>query len=317
MTHKTYAYYPGCSLQHRSHAYEVSNNAIAKALGFELVEIDDWNCCGATEMFSLNRLPAYSLIARNLALAEEAGSEEVVAACSLCFLNLAKTDQHMKKFAKVEHEVNQALAAGKLHYDPGSVRVRHLLELVLTDYGLDAIKECTKRPLYGLSLAPYYGCLLARPNSVFDNTEQPIAMDRLIEALGAKAAPFSMKTYCCGGHMTQISEATALEMIHKIVKNAADGGADAIVTVCPMCQLNLDVYQGYANQLFETEFEIPVMFFSQLVGLAMGFAPKDLGFGQEFISFSPLLEKIQEIPPAKVKPERRSKQALPMPVMPE
>ena len=142
-------------------------------------------------------------------------------------------------------------------------------------------------------------------------------MDAMFEALGAKATPFSLKTYCCGGHMTQISEDTALEMIHHIVKNAAESGADALVTICPMCQLNLDVYQGSANKLFETEFEIPVLFFTQAIGLALGLTPKELGFGQEFVDAAPLIGKIQEVPPPRAKPERRSKQALPMPIMPD
>ena len=314
---KSYPYYPGCSLQHRSHAYQQSIEAVVGALGINLVEMDDWNCCGATEYFSVNRLPAYSLVARNLALAADSGANELVVPCSACYLNLHKTDKNMGLYPTLNENVNKALGAGNLQYEPGTIHVRHLLEMVLTDVGLDRLKDRTRRPLYGLNLAAYYGCLVARPDAVFDSTEQPTVMDGLFEALGAKATPFSLKTYCCGGHMTQISEETALEMIHRIVKNAADSGADALVTICPMCQLNLDVYQGAANKLFETEFEIPVMFFTQVIGLALGMAPKELGFGQEFVDATPAIAKIQEVPPPRAKPERRAKQALPMPIMPE
>jgi heterodisulfide reductase subunit B2 len=317
MTSKTYTYYPGCSLQHGNHAYEVANRAVAKRLGLELVEVEDWNCCGATEYMSLNRLPAYALIARNLAQAADSGAEEVVAPCSACFLNLHKTDKQMKQFPELAEKVNQALEAGNLHYDPGTLHVRHLLEAIITDVGYDELKAQTKRPLYGLKLAPYYGCLVARPDSVFDSTEQPTAMDHMLEALSAEVPPFSLKTFCCGGHMTQISEETALEMIHRIIHNAVKSGADAIVTICPMCQLNLDLYQGYANQLFDTDYEMPILFFTQAIGLAMGISPKDLGAGQEFVSMDPVVEKIQDVPPPKPRRQRRSKKELPMPIMPE
>ncbi|MBN2304459.1 MAG: CoB--CoM heterodisulfide reductase iron-sulfur subunit B family protein [Anaerolineae bacterium] len=317
MSQKTYTYYPGCSLQHGNHAYEVSNRAVAKALGFELAEIDDWNCCGATEYFSLNRLPAYALVARNLARAADGGATEVVAPCSACFLNLYKTDKHMKLYPKLNDQVNEALGAGNLSYKPGTLKVRHLLEMIITDVGFDMLKDRTRRPLYGLNFAPYYGCLIARPDNVLDSTEQPTLMDQMIEVLGAKATDFHLKTFCCGGHMTQISEETAYGMIHRIIKNAVDSGADAIVTICPMCQMNLDVYQGYANDMFGTKYEIPVMFFTQVIGLALGLSPRELGFGQEFVNMSGLIDKIQSSPPPKAKAARRPKEALPMPVMPE
>jgi heterodisulfide reductase subunit B len=317
MTASRYPYYPGCSLQHRSHAYQQSTEAIARSLGFELAEIDDWNCCGATEYFSVNRLPAYALVARNLALAADQGAEEIVVPCSACFLNLHKTDKNMKLYPELGSKVNKALAAGNLHYEPGTVKVRHLLEMILTDIGIDRLKERTRRPLYGLKLAPYYGCLVARPDSVFDSTEQPTAMDRMLEALGAQVVPFSLKTFCCGGHMTQISEETALDMIHRIVKCAADSGADALVTLCPMCQLNLDVYQDAANRFFETNYQVPVLFFTQVIGVALGLTARELGFGQEFVDARVALNKIQDVPPPRATPARRPKNALPMPAMPE
>lgn len=317
MSPQSYAYYPGCALQHRSHAYEIAALAVARKLGLELNELDDWNCCGATEYFSINRLPAYALVARNLARAEQAGAKELVAPCSACFLNLSKTDKHLQKHPKLADKVNQALAAGNLHYDPGTVRVRHLLEVITTDFGMDRLKELATRPLYGVKLAAYYGCLVARPNMVFDCAEQPTTMDHMIEAVGAEAIPFSLKTFCCGGHMTQISATTALGMIHKIIKSAVEGGADALVTICPMCQLNLDVYQDQANQLFETHYRMPIMYFTQVLGLAFGYSLKELGGGQEFVGMESVVERIQDTPIPKARRERRSKHALPLPIMPD
>ena len=194
MNGTSYVYYPGCALQHRSHAYEVSNQAVARILGIELAELDDWNCCGATEYFSVNRLPAYTLVARNLALAEQTGATELVVPCSACFLNLHKTDSHLQRFSSLEQKVNHALEAGELHYTPGSIHVRHLLEVVLEDIGVERLKQAAKRPLYGLKLAAYYGCLIARPDGVLDDAEQPVIMDSLLEALGAQPVPFSLKT---------------------------------------------------------------------------------------------------------------------------
>lgn len=317
MTSRSYLYYPGCALQHRSHAYEVANQAVAAELDIELVELDDWNCCGATEYFTINRLPAYALVARNLALAAGQDGGDLVAPCSACFLNLYKTDRHMKQYPALAAKVNKALDAGNLHYEPGTVRIRHLLEAIITDIGLDELRARVRRPLYGLNLAAYYGCLIARPYPVFGSPEQPTMMDRLLEALGANVVPFSLKTYCCGGHMTQISEESAFEMIHRLIKNAAESGADALVTICPMCQLNLDIYQDAANKHYETNYYVPAMFFTQTIGLALGLAPDQLAFGQEFVSFAALIEKIQDAPPPRTKPERRPKQALPMPAMPE
>ena len=307
-----YMYYPGCSLKATSRAYGVSTEQVAKALGLTLQEIKDWNCCGATEYFSIEMLPAYSLVARNLALAAAEGSE-LIAPCSLCFLNLHKTDHNMKKHEKLNQQVGQSLKAGGLAYEPGSVRVRHLLNAIVEDVGFDAIKEKVKKPLQGLRLAPYYGCLITRPYSDY-SAEQPVHMDELIKTLGAEAVDYPTKTDCCGGHMTQISEETAYELIHRILKSAQDARADAIVTACPMCQLNLDAYQPQVNRMFNTKFDIPILYFTQVMGIALGLDGKALGIGSEIVSAGPVLKKIGQKPAAKPKkPKRRDKKALPMP----
>lgn len=307
-----YAYYPGCSLKASSKAYEQANERVAEVLGLTFQEIDDWNCCGATEYFSLNSIPAYSLVARNLSLAAKQGQPDLVAPCSACYSNLRKTDQYMRKEPDLSKKVNQALAAGGLHYEPGTLRVRHLLDVICEDVGPDAIAERVTQPLKGLRLAPYYGCLLTRPDSAY-NPEYPTHLDTLLSALGATVVDFPMKTHCCGGHMTQISEGTAYELIRRIVHNADEYRADIIVTICPMCQLNLDAYQPQANRYFGTAYSIPVLFFTQMMGLAFGLKPKDLGLGSEIVSATPALSKIGEEEPQQYQPKRRDKRALPMP----
>ncbi|GAB4447219.1 MAG: CoB--CoM heterodisulfide reductase iron-sulfur subunit B family protein [Anaerolineae bacterium] len=316
-----YGYYPGCSLERNALAYHESAMAVADVLGLEFEEIEDWNCCGATEYMSIDLLPAFALITRNLALAAEQtgnGGPHLVAPCSACFLNLSKADRYLRDSPKLAGQVNEALAAGGLHYEPGSVRVRHLLDILVNDVGFEAVADKVTKPLYDLRVAPYYGCLVVRPvrKTPFDDPEYPTSLDRLMRTVGAKVVDYPLKAQCCGGHMTQIKELTALEIIRRLLKNAADYEADAIVTLCPMCQLNLDAYQDNVNKHFGTSYQIPILYFTQLVGLAFGLPAKKLGFGKEFVNARPALAKIGVAPPPKAKKERPSEKALPMPVMP-
>jgi heterodisulfide reductase subunit B len=318
-----YAYYPGCSLTHSAEPYDLSTKAIAAPLGLSLEEIDDWNCCGATEYISINKNAAYALVGRNLALAARQGvSHDVVAPCSACFLNLRKVDHYMGKYPELAEKTNAALAAGDLHYEPGSMHVRHLLDVVVEDVGYEALKTHVVRPLDGLRVAPYYGCLIVRPQwnggSVDPrgiDPEYPTHLDRLLRTLGAEVVDFPLKTHCCGGHMTQISADTAYELIRRLLHNASEYEADLIVTACPMCQLNLDAYQAQVNRHFGTEFHLPVLYFTQMIGLAMGLTPANLGIGREVVSAAAALRKIgQEAPAAPAAPRRkRDDKALPMP----
>jgi heterodisulfide reductase subunit B len=314
-----YAYYPGCSLTRSAEPYDLSAKAIAAPLGLSLEEIDDWNCCGATEYISINKNAAYALVGRNLALAAQQGvSTDLVAPCSACFLNLRKVDHYMDKYPAVRERTNAALAAGNLHYEPGSLHVRHLLDVVVEDVGYEALQTRVVRPLDGLRVAPYYGCLIVRPqwNGAEVDTEYPTHLDRLLRTLGAEVVDFPLKTHCCGGHMTQISADTAYELIRRLLHNASEYEADIIVTACPMCQLNLDAYQAQVNRHFGTDFHLPVLYFTQMIGLAMGMAPADLGIGREIVSAAAALGKIGQAAPASpaAAPRRkRDDKALPMP----
>jgi len=323
MTHR-YAYYPGCSLEKNARAYHVSAMVVAEKLDIELTEVPDWNCCGATEYFAIAALPAYALVARNLALAEsmptKGDGRHLVAPCSACFLNLSKTDHYMTESPDLAAQVNEALAAGGLHYDPGSVFVRHLLDVIVDDIGYETVMDRVEKPLFGLRVAPYYGCLVTRPdyNHIHNEPEHPFCLDDLLSALGATVIDYPVKTACCGGHMTQISEDTALELIRRLLKSAADYNADIIVALCPMCQLNLDGYQAQVNKHFGTDYHIPILYFTQVMGLAFGATPEEVGIGKEFVDARPALAKIQEELPdggEKRRKRRPPKQALPMPGM--
>jgi heterodisulfide reductase subunit B len=306
-------------------AYQLSLMAICEPLGLELEEIQDWNCCGATEYVSLSLTPAYALIGRNLALAagQANGTRTVVAPCSACYLNLAKADHYMKERPTLNQKVNTALAAGQLHYDPGTLTIRHLLDVLINDVGLDRIRAKVVRPLTGLRVAPYLGCMVPRPDYEhrWSSHDYPTELDRLLKALGAEVIDFPLKTHCCGGHMTHISPGVAFELIRRLLHTAAEYRADLMATLCPMCQLNVDGYQGETNRYFHTTYRMPIVFFTQLIGLAFGLEPKALGFGKELVSADAALARVgveppPPAPPTGERPRRGKPEGLPMPAMP-
>ncbi len=319
-----YLFYPGCSMEASARAYNVSLMAICETLDLELEEIHDWNCCGATEYLGISLTPAYALISRNLALAAKQanGSHTVVAPCSACYLNLSKADHFMLERPSLGEKVNLALEAGGLHYMPGSLEIRHLLDVFINEIGLDTIKSKVVKPLAGLRVAPYLGCMVPRPDYEhrWSDHEHPNELDNLLKALGAEVIDFPLKTHCCSGHMPQISPSTAFELLRRLIHSAAQYNADLMVTVCPMCQMNLDAFQHEMNRFYRTNYHMPIVFFTQLIGLAFGIKAAELGFGKELVDPRPALDRIGvEIPVSeetKARPKRTKKTGLPMPIMP-
>lgn len=272
---KYYAYYPGCSSDATAAGLGISAQAIAKPLDIELIELEDWNCCGSTPYGSLDELESIALVARNLALAEKTGLD-MVTPCSSCFVTLTKTNLHLKEHRQLMSQVNEALAVANLEYN-GNVRVRLLLEVLINDITPETITAKVKRPLNGLKVAPYYGCQEARPNYGFDNPSFPQSLDRLVESLGADVVPYPLKNHCCGGALVISEEDLALELMHKLLANAVNSGAQCITTPCPLCQTNLDAYQSRVNSKFKTNYNLPILFFTQLMGVAFGLNSEDLG----------------------------------------
>jgi len=320
-----YILYPGCAMESSARAYYDSLKAITDIIGLDLQEIEDWNCCGATEYLGIKLTPAYALISRNLALAAQQadGTRTVVAPCSACYLNLAKADYYMQEQPVLGQHVNEALAAGGLSYAPGSLDIRHLLDVLVYDVGLDTIKSKMVRPLTGLRVAPYLGCMVPRPDydHRWSEHEYPVELDLLLNALGAEVIEFPLKTECSGGHMTQISPDTAFELIRRLVSAADSHQADLMATLCPMCQMNLDAYQSETNKYFGTSFRMPVIFFTQLMGLAFGLEAKDLGFGLELVSARNALAKIgiehpAEVPVGTARPKKDGSLPMPAPLPP-
>ena len=287
-----YLYYPGCSAEATGKAYDASSRAMMDKLGVELVELDDWNCCGATSYFSVRELDSFAIAARNLAIAQEMGDDELCVICNACYTTLAKTNRYMAEDPHVFEAVQGALGAVGRSYD-GNVKVRHVVDILINDVGVEAIAERVTRRLTGLRVAPYYGCQFSRPMGSFDDVQVPTTMDRLFEAMGADViTEFDAKTDCCGGMMMLTREDAALRLCHELLVAARQYRADVIVAACPLCEMNLEGYQPRVNKAYGTDFNIPVMYFTQLAGLALGADPKQLAIDKQVVSCASVLAAI-------------------------
>jgi heterodisulfide reductase subunit B len=279
-----YLYYPGCSLHSTGKAYAESVLSVFKALEIPLSELDDWNCCGATSYFSIDETQAFALATRNLELAENQcgnGTANLVAPCAACYLVLTKTQHYLTQYPDIKEKVNQALDKVGLHYE-GKTRVRHPLDVLVNDYGLDKIGRQVKNPLKGLKVACYYGCQVVRPFATFDDAMYPTTMDRLTKVLGAEPIDWPLKTRCCGGSLTGTIQEAGLRLSRALLKDALRRGADVIITCCPLCQHNLECYQGRINRKMGERISIPVLYFTQLMGVALGLSEKELGIQRLF-----------------------------------
>lgn len=279
---RAYSYFPGCSLERMASAYHVSTVETARRLDVDLKELEDWNCCGATAYFHVDELLAHTLCARNLAMAEQEG-RDLVAPCSGCYKNMYSTNAHMKKDPDLAEHINNALEADGLRFS-GTIRVRHLIQVLVEDVGLGEIARRVTRPLSGLRVAPYYGCQVLRPRKDHEDVEQPRFFEDLLEAVGAVPVDYPPRLRCCGGSLIVTNRRAALAMVRDLLQSAAERQADVVATVCPLCQINLECYQRHVNRTFGTGFAVPILYFTQLVGLALGIPPQRLGIGTELVS---------------------------------
>jgi heterodisulfide reductase subunit B len=287
-----YSYFPGCSCSAEggARAYSRSIQETSRALGIELFELEDWNCCGSTPSSSINELGAFCLATRDLAIAEKAGLD-MITPCSACYVIFNRTNTYLKQYPHLKAQVDEAISTGGMAYR-GTVRVRHILEMMVNDVGYEIIKSKVKKSLNGMKIAPYYGCQIVRPKLGFDKTEQPQSLDKLIVSLGGMPVPFSLKAQCCGGSLIITEEDLALSLIRKLLDDAVANGAECLITVCPLCQTNIDAYQSSVNRKFKTNFKLPVLFFTQLIGLALGVDPKALGLNTNIVSPDSIIDRI-------------------------
>lgn len=276
-----YSYYPGCAQHGTAVDYRMSVNAVFSRLGIELEEIQDWNCCGALHVPDKNIRVALS--ARTLA---SAGGLDMTTPCNLCFSNLMRANTSLED-SSLKNRINEALTR---KYD-GNTKVKHLLEVVVKDLGLSKLEEQIRLPLK-IKAVPYYGCLLTRPENKFDSPENPSSLDKLIASLGAEPVKYYYKTKCCGGPILLTNEELALGLAKDLLLMAKESGADCMVVTCPMCHLQLDAKQKAVESKFNIRFELPVIYFTQLIGLALGFSPKELGLDKHLVSTDKLIAKM-------------------------
>lgn len=285
-----YTYFPGCSASDGgAKAYNWSARAVSKSLDVELVELEDWNCCGSTPSGSIDELGAFCMATRDLALAEKKGLD-MVTPCSACHVIFNRTNTYLNGYPLFKARVDEALAAGDLEYH-GTVKVRHLLDVLTNDVGYDTIESRVKKPLTELKVAPYYGCQVVRPRFGFDDPESPQSLDNLITSLGGVPVPFPLKARCCGGSLIISEEDVALDLIHKLLESASINGAECLVTVCPLCQTNLDAYQSRVNKKFKTNYNLPILFFTQLMGIAYELDESDIGLKTSIVPAEKILAK--------------------------
>jgi len=286
-----YIYYPGCSLEGTAVEYNISTQAMIRALDIELVELEDWTCCGATAAEAVGRMIALALPARNLAMAERMDlGADILVPCSACYLNLKKVAEKTRTDAVLLKNINEILDADGLGYR-GTATVRHLLDVMSRDIGPDALKERLKKPFSGLSIAPYYGCQCLRPYPVFDDPEKPTSMAPILNAVGASVFDWKMGSKCCGASMMNTKPEVAIDLIVSLLRGAK--GADAVVTVCPMCQMNLEAYQKRASRKAGEDLTISILYLPQLVGLALGLSERDVRLDLNLSVTDPFLKKLR------------------------
>ncbi len=280
----SYAFFPGCSMEGTAHDYQKSSLAVCKMLGLELPEIPDWICCGSTSAHQTEPLLALALPAKNLIAAK---GKTVAVGCAACYSRLKTANHEIAGDAQTRKTV--AAIVGK-DYD-GKTEVLHLLEILARDVGMKKIAEVVKKPLKGLKLVTYYGCLLSRPPEVtrFDDPENPTLMDQVLEAAGATIREWPHKTECCGAGYSITDVSIVKRLTREILAMAKAAGADCIATACPLCQLNLDLRQKDTEKASGETFNLPVFYFTQLLGLAFGLSRKELGLRSLVVSPNKLL----------------------------
>lgn len=276
-----FSYYPGCSLHATGLEYDASTRAVFEALGAKLVELEDWVCCGASSAHSTSGELALSLPAINLALAQEAAHGDLVAPCAACFNRSKAADYALRN----DPAKRKAIEAAVDFSFTGDVHVRNPLDVVINDIGLDSVTAKVTRPLKGLKVVSYYGCLLVRPPRLmeFDNPEHPVVMNRILQTVGADVKEWSYAVDCCGGSASLPRVDIATKLVTGLVEHAREAGAEAIVTACPLCQMNLEMRQANRPQA-------PIFYFTELMGLAFGMPEVGAWMGKHLIEPTAVLK---------------------------
>ncbi|MEN8213580.1 MAG: CoB--CoM heterodisulfide reductase iron-sulfur subunit B family protein [Pseudomonadota bacterium] len=295
MATREYSFYPGCSSQKgaSSSNYLVSVETMCEELDIKLNTIPDWNCCSASIGYAGGgELPRLTLSARNIALSEEHNpDQEIVATCAACWLATKEAAERLHDDQDMMAEANVALAEAGLKLT-NETPIKHMAEVLVEDIGFDAITAKVTKPLEGLKIAGYVGCQTNRPFGIAgESFENPVYLDKMVDALGADSVPdYEKKVQCCGGALAFSEPEKSQEMIKGILESAYDHGADMIVTPCPVCQMNVEVYQGQINDAHGTKFDMPVLYYSQLMSVAFGRSASDAALNGQVIKAKQLEE---------------------------
>ena len=272
-----YAFFPGCVLESAAKEDYMATKAVAKRLGIQIEEINGWTCCGASHVQDIEPLTTLATNARNIAIAEEQGLD-ILTVCNTCTLMLRETKKELDENATKRTEVNNMLAQIGKEYK-GTSNITHFLWVLIRDYGLDKLRTQVIKPLTGLRVAEYYGCHILRPQETmdFEDYQLPTSLFDLITAIGATPIDFSRKLDCCGFHAVYPAHDSVMQMTGSINADAVKEGADCVVTPCPLCQMQLDMFQKEAEQTVSKGKDMPILHMSQLIGLALGISPKEMG----------------------------------------
>jgi heterodisulfide reductase subunit B len=289
------SYFPGCTLNTTGKGFDNAVRASAAAVGLELVELPDWNCCGATYPLIVDNMlelaaPAHVLVAARDAAQNAGGNDNIVTtACTTCYNVIKRTNQFIRQHPEERERIEAFIEA---EYS-GEVEVKDIVHLLRDDIGFDAVRDRVQTPLKDLKVAAYYGCMVLRPpNEVaYDDPDHPTSLDDLMAALGATAVDFPHKNECCGAYLAVKDAGITRQMVYTILKSAQAAGAQAVATNCPLCQFNLDKQQAEMQKLHAGYRSIPVFYFSQLMGLALGLDVKDYGWERHYIDARPLLSE--------------------------
>jgi heterodisulfide reductase subunit B len=285
--YKRVAYYPGCALEGTGHAYNKSTKEVGKALGLELDEVKNWNCCGAMEVKNIDPKVQTYLSSRVLSIAaNEMGAQVVMAPCNGCYHNLKKAEHELAHDAGSRDVVDRiSRKAGHATYAAGQVETIHALDWIKDGIGEEELKRRVRNSLKGLKIANYYGCMYTRPRHIFpekdqgagtESTSQPHFMDDLLAAAGAENVDFPLKTACCGGAHVLSDSDTSTKLVLNILRAAEAAGADVIATECPTCHSGLEMHQVRAEKVLGEKTKVRMLYFTQLLGIALGLAPRKL-----------------------------------------
>jgi heterodisulfide reductase subunit B len=290
------AYYPGCTLKTTAKNFESSALTSAKALGIEMIELPRWNCCGTVHALVKDDVMHYIAPIRSLVRVEEMNAQgliddkRLVTLCEMCFNTLKRANAGVREDAERMRKVRDIMADKDPQYG-GGAEVVHYLE-VIRELGWDKVKERVERPLKGLRVAPYYGCLLLRPKGVgIDDVNAPSVLERLVESLGAEVVDIPFKSKCCGSYHTVQMKQVVSELSHRILEQAIEARADAITLACPLCEYNLGGRQGEVKKMFRGFGSIPVVYFTQLMALAFGLPAKAIGLDENKPDPRPILRE--------------------------